>query len=78
MRTPSDELFNYLSPYREKDLSKVEYYNNYKYASFEGHEFRIPVDYDKRLKQLYGDYMKLPPEDQRVGHVTEAYWVDKK
>ncbi len=34
---------------------------------FEQGEFCIPKDYDQFLRQCYGDYMQLPPEDQRVG-----------
>lgn len=33
---------------------------------FEDHEFQIYSHYDEMLKILYGDYMKLPPSDQRV------------
>lgn len=57
------------------DLSLMSYYNERVLADFEGHKFYIPKDYDKKLKQLYGDYMKLPPEDQRLLHVTEAYYL---
>lgn len=32
---------------------------------FEGETFKGPKDYDKYLSTLYGDYMKLPPVDQR-------------
>lgn len=45
-------------------------------AEFEGHSFRIMNGYDRFLRNIYGDYMKLPPEDQRVpkhGHAT-LYW----
>lgn len=28
----------------------------------------VPTRYDEVLKQCYGDYMKLPPEDQRIAH----------
>ena len=35
---------------------------------FNGVDFSIPKDYDKILKYLYGDYMKLPPESERIAH----------
>lgn len=35
---------------------------------FEEYIFKIPVGYDKLLKQTYGEYMKLPPEEERVAH----------
>ena len=42
---------------------------------FEDREFYIPVDYDKYLSSLYGDYMQLPPVEKRITHHTfEAWW----
>ena len=42
---------------------------------FEGHSFLGVRDYDKYLTQWYGDYMKLPPEDQRISnHDTAVFW----
>ena len=32
-------------------------------------------DYDTYLKRVYGDYMQLPPEDQRVSHGIKAWRV---
>ncbi len=45
-------------------------------APFEGHTFKIMKGYDRVLRNIYGDYMQLPPENQRQpkhGHVT-LYW----
>lgn len=39
-----------------------------KKGTFEGIEINIPNDYDKFLTILYGDYMKLPPLEDRKAH----------
>lgn len=41
--------------------------------SFEGHEFWGPKEYDKYLTNIYGEYMKLPPEEQRETHNMEVW-----
>lgn len=35
---------------------------------FEGEEYPAPVGYKEYLTDLYGDYMTLPPVEQRVSH----------
>ena len=45
-------------------------------AEFEGRTFKIMKGYDRVLRNIYGDYMQLPPENQRQpkhGHAT-IYW----
>lgn len=44
---------------------------------FEGYSFLIPREYDAVLKSRYGDYMKLPPEKERVSlHQLECFIDD--
>lgn len=44
---------------------------------FEDSEFWAMGNYKLYLQNLYGDYMKLPPESSRVTHHGfEAYWKD--
>lgn len=38
------------------------------FLKFEGREVIVPSHYDEYLQHLFGDYMKLPPEEARVGH----------
>ena len=60
----------------EKDIFPREWFDEYIEVPFEEYTFRIPRMYDKILKHIYGDYMKLPPENERVGH--HDYQVYKK
>ena len=42
--------------------------NNPEEIEFEGLLFPCPRDPKKQLERQYGDYMQLPPEEERVGH----------
>lgn len=44
---------------------------------FEGSSRCIPSGYDQVLSNLYGSYMTLPPEAQRVKtHHTKVFWIE--
>jgi lipopolysaccharide cholinephosphotransferase len=43
---------------------------------FEGHEYRVPANPDGILSAIFGDYMKLPPvEERHTAHYFDAYDV---
>lgn len=48
-------------------------------VSFEGHCFMAIARYDDFLRHFYGDYMQLPPENERVPyHGGHYYWLNEK
>jgi lipopolysaccharide cholinephosphotransferase len=62
----------------EKEIIKQEYFAKSIDVDFEGRKYKAPIGYDQYLKQMYGDYMKLPPENERIpNHDIEVYWKDE-
>ena len=58
-----------------KDMYLRKWFENYVYQPFEKYQFRIPAEYDRVLRHTYGDYMQLPPVEERTGHhYYKAYW----
>ena len=43
-------------------------------VDFYGYKIPIPKNYDQVLKTLYGDYMVMPPKDQRGNWHSSAIW----
>lgn len=61
-----------LKGYMEKDV-----FEHYILVPFERYIFYAIADYDTFLTKRYGDYMKFPPEDERVpGHSAPVYWIE--
>ena len=52
-----------------------EYFDDIIYREFEGHQMPIPIGYDGYLKMAFGDYMELPPEEEREPK-HEAVYID--
>lgn len=61
--------------YLEKEILEKEELFPAASLRFEGEVFRAPACYDKYLRQLYGDYRKLPKEeDRKRKHAFKVYW----
>lgn len=66
-----------MSSYRFKDIMSADIFKDYTDIEFEGCTFKAFKDHTAYLSNIYGDYMKLPPEDKRVTHHSfEAYYKD--
>lgn len=59
-----------------KMVNKLEDYQEIIRTEFEGHQFCIMNGYDHVLRNEYGDYMQLPPEEQRIPqqNYIKFYW----
>lgn len=50
-------------------------FESYLDVPFENYTFKVVRDYDPYLRIMYGDYMQLPPAEQRTPHHGfTAYW----
>lgn len=65
------------SDYRFKEILPKYIFDDFCLIEFEGKKVKILKAYDKYLKKLFGDYMRLPPENKRQSnHKFKAYFVD--
>lgn len=69
-----DYLMNYYTFYRtEKEIFPKEWFGEVKEVPFEDTTISVSKDVDKYLNQLFGDYMILPPKEQRESHHSLAF-----
>lgn len=52
-------------------ILETEWFKRKLLVPFEDMEIPIMSGYDGYLKAIYGNYMELPPEDKRIGHINE-------
>ena len=65
LKTRNMYYSNYQPDYLH-DTVKREWSEEITELSFEGHMLMAPAGYDDVLKEIYGDYMQLPPIESRV------------
>ncbi len=62
----------------QKELQLEKDTNEYIDTEFEGIKVMIFKNYDNILKTTYGDYMKLPPESERISrHRVKVWWRER-
>ena len=65
--------------YGMKEVHRVNVLGETVLKKFEGYDFCVMAGYDEALREKYGNYMKLPPVEQRVNHHGgRYYWKDQK
>lgn len=57
----------------EKETYPIEWFECEIIYPFETERLPVPKEYNNYLKQLYGDYMQLPPMEKRVGHNMSGF-----
>ena len=58
-----------------KAIKDKKIYSDYVMLDFEGYQFMAMCGYDIFLREIYGDYMKLPPIEKRISnHNDIAYF----
>ncbi len=67
----TEEVINFLAALGFKEIFPRKSIGNGKLYNFEGESLVGPVDYDTICRIIYGDYMTLPPENERNWHNTE-------
>jgi len=72
----SDEVCSYLGAYGKKGIFPKAWIGEGDILVFEGLALSVFHEYDKYLSQMYGDYLELPPVEQRKPpHRYQAFRV---
>lgn len=60
----------------EKEYFPKEIYGGAVKLNFGDEKYDCPIGYETILARQYGDYMQLPPEEDRQIPTLGAYWID--
>ena len=63
----TSRMINYAGEYKFREIIPASFLGNHKsFLEFENKSFAVPENYDVYLQKIYGDYMQLPPERERI------------
>ncbi len=73
-------LTNYHTVYRKTEWYLRKDFDDTITVEFEGKQYHLMSGYDDYLRQIYGDYMQLPPPEKRIArhHRHHYLWKDKQ
>lgn len=58
-------------------ICSKDVFKDFIYLEFEGKKYRAPIGYDEWLRAFYGNYLELPPvEERKPHHQFEAYVLE--
>lgn len=66
--TYADQYSKIPMKFKDSNLVRYDCFEEYIILDFEEYKFQCIKNYDQYLFAQYGDYMELPPEDERRGH----------
>jgi len=64
---------NLFGRYGKKEIVPIDYFGKPVRYKFENISLCGVAKYDAYLKNIYGNYMKLPPEEHRIAHIDSVY-----
>ena len=74
-KSKSQWVSNFYGAWGIKEVVPSYIFSEVVQLEFEGNFFSAPAKYDEYLKYVYGNYMQLPPVEDRVTHHSnKAYW----
>lgn len=58
---------------KQKLIFPKKWFSGELFWEFENKKYRIPKNYDNILKQIYGNYMEIPPVGKRATHYLDVW-----
>lgn len=70
------QIFTQAEAYNIVKVFNIEWFTEKQLSIFEGKKYIIPTGFKEILTRLYGDYMQLPPLNERISkHENSIFWI---